>query len=329
MRKLFIILCFAGLLASCSDGLIDEQTNQLPVKVENGRMVFLNSKVLYETIDKLNFMDDDAKKNWSNQFGFNSFFDLSSNDESMLDDESSISNVPISFQRILNKNAEYQINDTIVWYNKGIKHFIPNQDESLLEKIKKNPELSTIKGEYFFSTFEERDTENARTTISLNGLDARHQREFSYYGNRRKYVHELYTYTETVGVSSGYTFHTELHLKIKLEWYGSSSRKWRPAGESRQMNYSINYSIRVVNINTGYTFISIPNSGYFTGNLANNVTRSSDVDLLIGSAIGTTIYPDYFGHPTWDVEISGSIYHKIVDDPSSSNAWTNSGYPLW
>jgi hypothetical protein len=202
------------------------------------------------------------------------------------------------------------IGDTIVWYARnGVIHFIPNIDESRLEKIKQGRIKNDLTDNYEITQVN-LPTENAR--IAFGGtVDARWQYEFCWKndcGSRRKYVHELYNYRS----GDQYT----LYLRIKLEWYGNKSHDWKPAGEYRYTNWNFSYTAGL------YGGRDTRNYGYFYGSQSGSDWRNQDRPVFIASD-----YLAYSSSTYWDIDVQGSIYQEIQDDPN--HGWSSIGYPLW
>ncbi|MFL5349108.1 MAG: hypothetical protein ACJ8AT_30275 [Hyalangium sp.] len=313
------------------------------VSIKNGRLVFENDEAFHETIAHLDKMDERELEAWEARLKIESYQErfktLGRNNEagelSAADEE--FFKFPVSYRTVINVNGEVQVGDSILWYDNGNIYSVPSNDEALLQRIKENPSLATPKGKYSIARLSEGvlgDSEvksGQRVGIDmLGGLDARHQYEFYQYGDtgsKRKYVHELFSYTQVTWYPDGYSYNSNLYLRIKLEWRGRSS--WKPAGETRNIKYSLDSSAVLCNMHVppvtsqsqcGFLYTN----SYITGDFV----RSSDLDVLMGTASSYQYTNTGGGNPYWSVEVSGSIYQHVQGD-WPSNAWSNYGYPLW
>ncbi|NOS55693.1 MAG: hypothetical protein HOP37_05480 [Cyclobacteriaceae bacterium] len=230
----------------------------------------------------------------------------------------------------LNTKREIQIGDTIIWYNEGIKHYVPGKDENLLSRIKENTLFSTLKGEYSIGTLEERKPNKQGRIImsATNGsLDARWQSgPFTMYKNGqpwgvRKFVHELYVTTQTMGCfPGGCNTQSTIYLRVKAE-YRDSRGNWPNAGDARSV------FINVSSIGPEYLSSGSLIAPYYAGNTFIYNSYVTTNNLVFGLAVGYG--PTYSGYsPQWSVDVSGYIYQNFNGD-LLSNAWNNEAYPLW
>jgi hypothetical protein len=138
-------------------------------------------------------------------------------------------------------------------------------------------------------------------------------------GNLRKYVNELYAMYDNVAYfQGGFSYHTILYLRIKLEWKGSGG--WKTAGEYRFISYNFtsNISFRDFNFYTPYQFKSYNSNGF--------IERNRDLNLVLFEG-GFNYFNGTFT-PNYDVEIKGSITQAISNKvPTATgggqcNTWT-------
>jgi hypothetical protein len=334
-EKILSLFFVCALVVSC-DQKIEPNVNQVEssIKVENGRLAFSSTKEYLETTQSLFKMDEKSLDEWEKKFNINSLrklFKAKSTDSQVLisDELNSFENASEFMLATLNTNGEIQVGDTIIWYNKGVKHYVPNKNEDLLIRIKKNPKESTILGEYSIGILGERETnKQARITISANNgsLNAFWQRQFTYYRNGspygiRKYVHELYVQTQSMRCfPGGCDTQSTIYLRVKLE-YRDSRGNWPAAGEARQVTVNVN-STDAQYFSSGSLI-----APYYFGN--SSIITSATVNSTQVFGIAQGYGPTYNGYsPQWSVDVSGSIYQYIIGD-LSSNAWNNEAYPLW
>lgn len=315
-NRLITALVLLCALFSCSEVELEKKDAPSTLNVENGRLVFATNEEYLNLVKNLSQMNDEELAGWSSSHNFRSSLDEVS--ENSLDSDI----IPNSIRALLNKDYEVQIENHIVWYNKGFRHFIPTNDISKLKTIKLDPSQSKLKGEYHATPIAE-EPASGRINLSIGSFDARNQKEFYYLnqgGSRRKYVHFLEAYYETAPTNFGYDVYSQLYLRLRLEWYGSS--RWRLSGETRNSSVNINYS---VSFRASAPYIVWPFDGsFYTGSISQSFLNYSGDNTKV--LIAQRADPHYYGDPTpyWSVEITGTIYHKIVSD-LQSNEWYNTG----
>lgn len=336
MKKILIIFITLAFAFSC-DNAIKPNADPIysSIKVENGRLSFISTKDYIKTLDLLFKMDEKSFENWDVNSGisslrkyFKSFYNPA---DSVLN---SFENASPTMQATLNTNCEVLIGDTIVWYNQGIKHFIPNKNEQLLKQIKNFPSQSEFKSDYsILPTGQKENNKSGRTIIGSNNVDATWQNRFTYFkGNlntnagERKYVHEIYTTTQGIACRPGSCdTYSEVSLRIKLE-YRDSRGRYYPAGETRRI------TLNLTSYDAQYRSSGSLVAPFYAGNNFVNGVFLTSGDLVWRIANGRG--PNYSGYPAqWSIDISGSIYHEITDAAiqfgTNTSAWNNEAYPLW
>jgi len=319
-----VTLCvgiFVLLFWSCQEKLDVHPTQYVAAdypKQAGTRLAFPNSRAFFATLIKLDRMTEDQLSQWSKKFNFNS---LEESKDSVTADSISLKRYPRSHQLVLNANGEVLLGDTIVWYTgAGMKYFIPELNETELQRIKDGGKSILAPAMVTFKTIERKHTSNKAAHMIFSGPpDARYQYEFLYLnqsGSARKYVDEIaQTWDNDYSV---------LFFRVKLEWYSNSYHQWTSnAGEMRFIQLNVNYNCFLVGGSPGSPGCS--SCGYLTfqGTFNNSYTQNHDVVLTIGS--------DYLSNGTqqqWDVDISGSIYQYITTD-NPYHEYNPSGYPLW
>ncbi|WP_338766390.1 hypothetical protein WAF17_03675 [Bernardetia sp. ABR2-2B] len=321
MKKLSIVFLLFFLFSSCEQQeeltsleIATKKTDNLTIK--DKRFVFDNQEHFQSFMQSFTNKSEQELENWSKSNTVKSLLITG------VSEEFEQFNFPTAFKAIINENGEYQIGNSIVWYNDGFKYFVNNEEE--LKSIKENPSLSTKKAKVE-SKIVGKMPSLQRVVLGANTIDARHQREFfqnNNSGSKRKYVHELVTYTEYLGAyhpifGNGYTIISYLYLNIKLEYKGNRRRsRWKPAGESRRVFYSLSGSSTI-----SFDGLSQPTNSF---NFSEDLTRSGDRQLSLGGF--STGFETK--SPVWTVEVNGFIDHSVVGDVAS-NRWFHEGYPMW
>lgn len=322
-------------LSSCkkSSSVISEEirSQDAPIAVDQGRLVFKNVTTFNEALTALN-KTGSLKGIPGKETGFLSlntaleaFYLQEDAQDKQLEALADFNFTP-GHLSLLNSKGEIQIGNEIIWYQNNMKYYISAEKRSELAYFKANPDKVEKKlkaGSKVLPVYENGSREIAADYFNMgfNAGDARHQYEFvqqtPIVGNR-KYVHEVISFFE--GYSDGFFYYwaTYLTLRIKLEWKG---KKWRPASELRNISTNL----------AGTATVNVPGQGaYFAGpNISFNtsVQANSDYVLLLGQFNGSGT----LGTAYWTLNLYGSITHHIVGDVIQ-NQWTNAGTaqaPLW
>jgi len=283
------------------------------VKNENGRLQFASSKALYQTLDSIKNKGTDFLKNWESQQGFKSLRAAKVEEGGLME----TFDFPEFYAAVINEKGEYMVGDTIVWFNKGLKHMIPGKNETKLAAIKENPAVSEISykaGSVALnssSSIKSGPTKTMSVPFGPNAGDAKYQKEFTHDndpGSIRKIIFEIQNYVEGSGQFGTMSV---LYTRIKQEYKGS---KWRPAGETMEKSisngtYTIQYNSTFDN-SVKYLSGSIP---YLTQTDGNNLVYGiGSVTTPYGNITATVtgnyhakvLAPGYSKGGIWDVAAS-------------------------
>lgn len=305
MRNLyFIALIFVLACAQEDDPDIYQTTND--------RLSFRNMDEFHETYLKLSELTSkEDLELWAESRGHSTL--LHSEDPSVM-------NYSDILRTILNKDAEFELAGSIVRLDidNGNLYAVSKNHRALSENDKGDLDGYQVIAKVEINkigSISNKETGDARLYLGPNSLDARNQREFNQveYGpcgtapgplaGRRKYVHELVDET----IISSVTTYKYLYLRIKLEFRGS--RRWKPAGEQREIRIDVNGTLKLGPIDFGsYAIFDVVNC-------------SRDRTYLIKAVLG--VPPGRF----WNITMNGSIYQKVIGDVPT-NAWNNKG-TLW
>lgn len=219
MKKIaiFTMFIFSASIFSCekndlSLGNAQVQTTN-DIKVIDGRLVFKNYDVFSKIYESLSKKKTDEQQDWAKSYEFTSLSKALENNyesDTYLNKMVNIQ-IPTLYFSILNAKGEFQIGNDIMWFDKN-KRYVAKGEEQL-QKIKENPSIS-------FDFFElkpnliKQKNQNNRINLSVNSKDARHQSQFTIGDFLFKYVHEIYTFSDTYYP----TTYTTLNLAIKFEY---------------------------------------------------------------------------------------------------------------
>jgi hypothetical protein len=331
----------------------DETRPDAPPEVVGDRLMFVDAESFYATVDRAARMSEAELVEWEAQFEFPSYGlylqEVSRDDAAELSEtDEEFANFPPGYLAVLNRKGEVQIGDDIVWYHRGARHHVPSDDPALLQAIQLDPTKSLRQGTYSLTPIEvPREVDAAPgprlLTTELNvlgALDARYQDEFDYLGSsgaRRKHVYELFVFTDGAlnfydpFFGPCYRYHSTLYLRIKLEWYGSRSHRWKPAGEERLIEYDIQTTSNITNIHLPPFLVTSQSSPEVIQHLTGSETRTSDLYVPIHDVDAMQFTVTGQGNPRFKVGVTGSLYQHITDD-LQSNEWSVVGTtsdPLW
>ena len=300
--------------------------------VTDGRVVFSSDKEFFSTVEALSKKSNAEIKQWASQIPIQDLESFLTNEENQEKQPALFKSLsdfafPYEYRMLLNSKGEIQIGDEVVVYTNGYKYYVPKQTNAVVT------DFAAVKKKVHIDTkIIDKNNSNVSGRIGFgdNSLDAYWQKQFyqeSYQNiGNRKFVHEIKSFTDyasfydPIGGIRGYTFYTELNLRVKLEWKG---RKWYSgAGETRNINYNLVKDIYLRNVKYPYAsaYANIP----FTGNISDTRTQNSDLEIRLGAFSGNTVT----GGVYWEVDLRGSIYQYVLGD-LPGNAWNNSGNPLW
>jgi hypothetical protein len=312
-----ILALIVTVAISCSENSpVTPVQNDDAIKVVNGRLSFPDTKSLLETMTKINKMKDPKEiADWQSSHKIASIF--SSEVDAATPDSLSLKRFDNGHQVVLNANGEVLIGDTIVWYaTDGIKHFVPNGDETQLAKIKSGAIESKITGSYSIGRLTPTEAKGDKSQAlyvwsnPTNGAKGpNHQHEFCKFNNctnRRKFVTELWNTTD-------YNHYT-LYLVAKMEWKGSGD--WQPSGELRNIIYNFDYT---VSLSDGTYYLAY---GPKSGNAQYSTQYNDNLNIFVSDD-----YACCFSSRSWTINISGQLYQEIVDDPA--NGWNDYGNPMF
>lgn len=162
MKKLLFITLSLLFLLSCNDDKYVEEQSGVESKLRNQRMQFSNSKELEETLVSLDAMSLLDLKGWSNDHMTDSYF----SSREIID--STVTYIPNKLKAILNSDLEYQINDTIVWYN-NFKLYILSDNSNVTkeerERLKREKENLVLISDFSPTPINEADELKTRTII--------------------------------------------------------------------------------------------------------------------------------------------------------------------
>ncbi len=303
MRELSRILMFlwiVGFMFSCQNEMDDKIKNN---SVDT-RIVFKSSKDFIETYYNLISMNDGELRDWVDKKNIASIFDCIEPIDSTILDR------PKSFQAIFNDKLEFQINDSIIWYNDGKLYLLSTDNKQDLNERKNKVGSLPIFGTSELNVPEERESTNIITKGTCD-YDSRGP-SYKYIipctykaGHQYRYVHEIFSHKFT----TPYDVLVELYLGVKLHW--RKNAEWKVTG-SEYHNIDIDLS-GSAQIDGGRTICSIE-----VHKTLNNVIGDQIFLLARWKAPnGPTKY--------WEFVIKGKIKQEVLGFPCNTfwDHWVN------
>ena len=292
MKKLcFLLLCL--FILSC------KKESQIMQSSKSDRLVFKDYQEYHETnlmLSKMTSLTD--LQFWAQEKRHSTL---------LLDQDTTLADIPPSIKTILNKDSEFQIGDSIVWFHSG-NLYTYAKDATYIEDLKTKPDAYRRSGRIFTSACKIR----RNTDITMNSVHSEFQYQFeraayqpcggtlSYGGGHRKWVTELRDAT----TQDGMTYHSILYLVIKLEWKVSS---WKESQtEQRAVSYNLNGTVTyILGSQSEELWLNFPSGDfscpyYVLGNLW----------IPESSCSGSNLWYQ----PYWNVNLSGEVTQHLNGD---------------
>ena len=355
MKKLIFpsaLFFFTLLLYSCKKNSNNEKSQSLNGPIEN-IVSFKDLQEYFKTLDLLDKMSQVDLMKWKSKNNSNSFFDYLDSRPKNLEiidpDSSGLSELPTSYQVILNKNGQVKIGDTVICYYKGVKHHVPYSEIRNFD-LKQENENS----KYRTSTYDVLHENSIspkygisnRINMGVDQKDARYQWAFNQQSSTqgsgcRKFVNELtsvrdqWTFANDPSCGGLYTYRVGIYYVLKMEWRNCRKNNWQTAGEMRNIRWNLDLTISLRGVSLPCS--SLPEIIYsFTGNTTSPPWRAPMIEeghyvnynywINLAYASGNT--KSSATNLFWELDLSGFAYQRVIDD-IPTNAWTNSGYPLY
>lgn len=281
--KLLFTLSLVCLLSSCNSEI--DNLDQPQVPAEN-RAVFESTSDFMKTFENLIYYNKSELKEWSKSKNINSL--LEECEKNNLEQ----TQLPQALQSMLNKNAEFQIKDSIIRYDNNNFYLIAVNNTELEEFV--------IIGGVKSNKLGNSDLTKGYYEMGTDEIDGSHQYEFKLEEGDKytfKYVHELQTYTINLHIDTGYY----LSMRVKLEYRG---KKWHEASEMRELEYQISTTVDLVPVLTGASnYPRIPTTTPAQGNV--------EIPLAVYFISNDTRIKQ------WNVSIGGYIKHQVIGYPDT------------
>ncbi|MFY7787991.1 MAG: hypothetical protein ACOVQA_08970, partial [Thermoflexibacteraceae bacterium] len=123
----------------------EEKSYVMPI-VSEGRLVFKSFDDL-KIFNQYAFANNPAiQDEWEKKAGFISIKRYTTEN---IETTNLLNTLPLSMIRVLNHNAELQVNDKILWFNRGIIYTIDKKDIESIAAFKQQPDSNKATGTFF------------------------------------------------------------------------------------------------------------------------------------------------------------------------------------
>lgn len=306
-----ILTTILFLICSCSkDQFSDTMTvDNSQSKQKESRAVFNSSKSMIDEYVQLSKYSQDDLDNWIRTKGFKSALSVEKTSDNTLLSR------PHYLRAILNENLEFQIQDTVIWYNKGKLYILSSNkddDYQTLLSRKSNPTQLAVLGssEVDLIEVESENTEKSKTkTIPVNDGYTGGLKTFQFKCTANpnvtfRYYHELAAHHFSVAG----TYISELNYMANLQYLQGS---WLTASYPRNLNFRFFGSVSYPAKGKSFSFNDHPVA-------LKNVTGNTTINLA-------TVNPASSLRQSWQVSLSGSAAHTMVNYPDTQ-WWYDFGY---
>lgn len=228
MNKILGIFAIVSvLLTGCKE---DETTELQPTsekvsaEYKDGRLVFSSLASYEEVMKEIIGMSEEEMDDWEESLGFSSYRTLRRSEQ---DDEV----FPVMISTLLNENKEYQIGDSLIWFDSDNNnvYVIPDSNEELLLKVQSSEDRSVF-GSYrkdFITTNGQANVEGEEfsKTSTFGTRGGQSSPEFQMYNGQHTFT---FRYDHRTIFSGGFYY---LQLSSFLRYYHKRKKAWYLAGE--------------------------------------------------------------------------------------------------
>ncbi|WP_148372074.1 hypothetical protein [Bacteroides bouchesdurhonensis] len=290
-----IILCIIPqFFLSCS-----QESESLPLLDEKPRTIFKSSADFFKTYNNLLNMSSEEQGLWIKSNNFQPVDNQWVNDETF-------NSTPKAFKAIFNTDLEFQIQDSIIWYNQGKLYVISTNGISA--NIKKQNQNFPL---YAESTIEPINEMSIQTRLE-HGYNYRgnHILQYFYYDGtpnvQFRYIAELYAHTVRNNSTSNKVMTyglSVLYLSLRIDKKGS---KWTAGYEPRDVYFNLECRNHLTSGDHKFWVVDAE----VVQNSKNNVSGGYEYPLN-----KRTEWPSHYDR--WFIDIRGSIYQQMSGYPSS------------
>jgi hypothetical protein len=299
-KIIFFILCLSVL--SCKKEMPITYPSE---SVKSDRLIFKDFKEYCQTDSTLSKMTSITDLQfWAQKKGHSTL---------LFDTDSTLVDYPPSLKTILNKDSEFQIGDSIVWFHSG-NLYSYSKDANYIEDLKRKPETFRRSG-YIKSSIISSRYLNKTTIVDMNTVHPDFQYQFyrtayqpcggtiSYATGLRKWVTEVRDVTAT---NTAPFYYSTLYIVIKLEWKVSS---WKESlTEQKNISYNIGGTIEYHLGQQSVSLVPQHFSEIYSCSKGNQVTGNLWVNEANYNA------SSLWNTPYWVVNLSGGVTQQILGD---------------
>lgn len=290
---------------SCSQNeIVVIQDEQIPL--EDSRAKFNSSNDFFNTYHKLANMSLEEQNQWIESQNFTSILELEEKG-TKIDIEG-----PRAFKAIFNQYLEFQINDSIIWYNNGDLLVISIDGDHQINKSKKSYPL------FAKSDYKAVDNSTPQTRLD-HGCNYRgnHILQYLTYGNYEyRYIAELSGHSIKYRQGMDLIVDAGLFLSLRLDYRGLPKGKWANNSHTdREFFYDLTGIAYFTNGDHTGKFLGGQFHGFIKDNLPKTGSGTIEQPLI---RVTSPITSEITFNDRWYIqEIKGSIYQQLSGTPST------------
>lgn len=290
------ILSFTACIQSELTEVTDEQ-----IHAEHSRAIFDSTDEFLRTYHNLAEMTVEEQNRWIKNMNFYSAVEL--------EEKGNLTDIegPRAFKAIFNQDLEFQINDSIIWYNKGNLLVISTNGHTLIDKSEKAYPLFA-QSEY--------------KTISDNVPQTRLDHGGNYTGNHilQNITYGNYEYRYIAELSGHYIKYRQgmdlildagLFLSLRLDYRGLPKGKWANNSHTeRDLYYDLTGIAYFTNGNHSGKFLGGQFHSFITDGRPKTGSGTIENPMI---RVITPITTDISSNDRWYIqEIRGDIYQQLA-----------------
>lgn len=299
IKSYFFLLGTILSFAACTQNELTEMKDKQKY-VEHSRVIFKSTDEFLKTYHNLAEMPLERQKQWIKSQNFTSIIEL--------EEKSDIVKIegPRAFKLIFNQDLEFQINDSVIWYNKGDLLVISTNGHSPFNKSEKK-----------YPSFGQSEYKIISDDVPQTRLDhggnyrGNHILQNITYGNYEyRYIAELSGHYIKYRQGMDLILDAGLFLSLRLDYRGLPKGKWANNSHTeRDIYYDLNGIAYFTNGNHSGRFLG----GEFHSLITDNrpKTGSGTIENPMIRVI-TPITTDISSNDRWYIqEIKGNIYQQL------------------
>lgn len=287
-------------LASCVQHEAEEiHDKQLPV--EHSRVIFNSTDDFFNTYHQLADMSFEKQNQWIKEQNFTSIVELEEN--------GNVTEIkaPRAFKAIFNQNLEFQINDSVIWFNNGNLFVVSTDGHTQFNRLGKSYPL------FAQSEYKAVDNNTPQTRLDHGGnYRGNHILQYITYGNYEyRYIAELSGHCIKYRQGMDLIVDAGLFLSLRLDYRGLPKGKWANNSHTeRDFYYDLTGVAYFTNGNHTGKFLGGQFHSFIKDNLPKTGAGTIEMPMI---RVISAITSDIASNDRWYIqEIRGNIYQQLA-----------------